>query len=103
MEKQKISFNMEICQWLKQISFLSAMWLRKFMLSIATLATQLDMAQFYGTGAEALVTARGDGTAIALYPEAARYSLIADLPPLAPSPLYGREADAKTIAERAAS
>ncbi|WP_180275812.1 tRNA (adenosine(37)-N6)-threonylcarbamoyltransferase complex dimerization subunit type 1 TsaB [Sphingobium sp. IP1] len=70
---------------------------------IATLATQLDMAQFYGTGAEALVTARGDGTAIALYPEAARYNLIAELPPLAPSPLYGREADAKTIAERAAS
>ena len=70
---------------------------------IATLAAQLDQPRIYGTGAEALVTARGQGTAITLYPQAAHYGLIADRSPLPPSPLYGREADAKTIAERAAS
>lgn len=70
---------------------------------IAALAAQIDASRFYGTGAEALVTARGDGAAITLYPDAASYGLIGDLPPLPPSPYYGRGADAKTIAERAAS
>jgi tRNA threonylcarbamoyl adenosine modification protein YeaZ len=70
---------------------------------IALLAEQLDASTFYGTGAEALVTARGTGTAIAIYPDAAEYPLIADLPPLPPSPIYGRGADAMTMAERAGS
>lgn len=70
---------------------------------IAELATILDAAVFYGTGAEALVTARGDGMAVSLYPDAADYGLIAELEPLPPSPIYGRGADAKTMAERAAS
>jgi tRNA threonylcarbamoyl adenosine modification protein YeaZ len=70
---------------------------------IALLAEQLDASIFYGTGAEALVTARGAGTAVAIYPDAADYPLIADLPPLPPSPIYGRGADAMTMAERAAS
>ncbi|BBD97299.1 tRNA (adenosine(37)-N6)-threonylcarbamoyltransferase complex dimerization subunit type 1 TsaB [Sphingobium amiense] len=71
--------------------------------AIAALARQLDASFFYGTGAEALVTARGAGTAITLYPDAANYPLIADLPPLPPSPVYGRAADAKTMAERASA
>lgn len=70
---------------------------------IAELATTLCADLFYGTGAEALVTARGGGTAVSLYPDAADYGLIAGLEPLPPSPIYGRGADAKTIAERAAS
>ena len=70
---------------------------------IDMLATQIDTTRFYGSGAQALVTAKGSGTAIALYPDAADYPLIEDLPLLAPSPIYGRGADAMTMAERAAS
>lgn len=70
---------------------------------IAQLAQQIDMSLFYGTGAEALVTARGSGAAINIYPDAADYPLIAALPALPPSPIYGRGADAMTMAERAAS
>lgn len=70
---------------------------------IETLATQIDATRFYGSGAQALVTAKGSGTAVAVYPDAADYPLIAGLPPLAPSPIYGRGADAMTMAERAAS
>lgn len=70
---------------------------------IATLARQIDSATFYGTGAEALVTARGHGAAVNLYPDAADFPLIAAVPSLSPSPVYGRGADAKTMAERAAS
>lgn len=70
---------------------------------IADLAQDIEADSFYGTGAEALVTARGAGAAIALYPDAADYALIAGLPPLPPSPIYGRGADAMTLAERAAS
>ena len=61
------------------------------------------MPVFYGTGGEALVTARGEGAAVNIYPDAVDYRLIAHLPPLAPSPIYGRGADAMTMAERAAS
>lgn len=70
---------------------------------IDTIASQIDADIFYGSGAQALVTARGSGTAVAIYPDAADYPLIAALPPLAPSPIYGRGADAMTMAERAAS
>jgi len=70
---------------------------------IAALAQQLDAANIYGTGAEALVTARGHGTAITLYPHATDYPLIQSLPPLPPTPIYGRGADAKPMAERAPS
>lgn len=68
---------------------------------IAELARQLGHSVIYGTGAEALVTARGNGTAVTLYPDAADYSLLADLPPLPPKPLYCRDADARPMAERA--
>lgn len=70
---------------------------------IAELAERIDADVFYGTGAEALVTARGRGTAVSLYPDAADYPLIAALPPLPASPIYGRGADATTMAERARS
>lgn len=70
---------------------------------IATLAEQIDVATVYGTGAEALITARGHGTAVTLYPDAADHPLIATLPALPPVPIYGRGADARTMAERAAS
>ena len=70
---------------------------------VATLAAQIDSATFYGTGAEALITARGHGAAVNLYPDAADFPLIAALPALPPSPIYGRGADAMTMAERAAS
>ncbi|PJG46897.1 tRNA (adenosine(37)-N6)-threonylcarbamoyltransferase complex dimerization subunit type 1 TsaB [Sphingobium sp. LB126] len=69
---------------------------------IATLAQKLDQPLLYGTGAEALVTARGHGTAINLYPDAADYPLIAAQPALPPSPVYCRGADARPMAERAA-
>ena len=70
---------------------------------IATLATLLDAPTLYGTGAEALVTARGHGAAVNLYPDAADYPLIAAQTALPPTPIYGRGADARTMAERAAS
>ena len=70
---------------------------------IPTLAAQISAPVIYGTGAEALITARGSGAALTIYPDAADHPLIADLPPLPWTPLYGRGADAKTIAERAAS
>lgn len=70
---------------------------------IVQLAQLLDTPTLYGTGAEALVTARGYGAAITLYPDATDYPLIDRLAPLPPSPIYGRGADAKTMAERATS
>lgn len=69
---------------------------------IATLARQLDHPVIYGTGAEALVTARGHGAAVSLYPDSVDYPLIAGLSALPPSPIYCRGADARPMAERAA-
>ncbi|HAF40498.1 MAG TPA: tRNA (adenosine(37)-N6)-threonylcarbamoyltransferase complex dimerization subunit type 1 TsaB [Sphingobium sp.] len=70
---------------------------------IAALAERIDATTIFGTGAEALVTARGSGAAATLYPDAGDFMLIADLAPLPPVPIYGRGADARTMAERAAS
>lgn len=67
---------------------------------ITALAAQIDHPIIYGTGAEALVTARGHGTAVSLYPRATGYPLIATLPALPPSPIYCRDADARPMAER---
>lgn len=67
---------------------------------IAALATMIDHPVIYGTGAEALVTARGHGTAVSLYPDSADYPLIAALPSLPPSPIYCRDADAKPMPMR---
>jgi len=65
---------------------------------IATLAALLDAPVLYGTGAEALVTARGHGSAISLYPDAAAFPLLGPQSPLPVRPLYGREADARPMA-----
>ena len=70
---------------------------------IAQLADMIDAPTFYGTGAEMLVTARGHGVAVNLYPNAIDFPLIAALPALPATPIYGRGADAMTMAERAAS
>ena len=70
---------------------------------IATLAAQMDQPIIYGTGAEALVTARGHGLAINLYPDSVDYPLIANLPTLTPSPIYCRDADARPMAAPAPS
>ncbi len=64
---------------------------------IAALATMLDQPVIYGTGAEALVTARGHGAAVNLYPNATDFPLIAHQPSLPPSPLYCRDADAQPM------
>lgn len=68
---------------------------------IAGLAAILSHETVHGTGAEALVTARGRGTAMALYPDARAWPLIQALPALPPSPFYGREADARPMEPRA--
>lgn len=65
---------------------------------IATLAAQMDQPIIYGTGAEALVTARGHGLAVNRYPDSVDYPLIAGLPALSPSPIYCRDADARPMA-----
>lgn len=70
---------------------------------ITTLAQMLDHETIYGTGAEALVTVRGHGTAISLYPDSAHYPLIAGSPALPPSPIYCRDADAQPMQARAPS
>lgn len=70
---------------------------------IAQLAAQLDSPVIYGTGAEALVAARGSGTPMVLHPDARAFPLLpAEALLLPPRPLYGRGADAMTIAERLA-
>lgn len=65
---------------------------------IADLARNIDSPAYYGTGAEALVTARGNGSAICLHPDARDYMLIAQDTPCPVHPLYGRGADAKPMA-----
>ncbi|MEJ7935176.1 tRNA (adenosine(37)-N6)-threonylcarbamoyltransferase complex dimerization subunit type 1 TsaB [Sphingobium sp. AN558] len=68
---------------------------------IPLLALQLDVPLLYGTGAEAFVTARGHGSAISLYPDAADYPWIADLDTLPATPIYGRGADARPLRPQA--
>lgn len=48
-----------------------------------------------GSQAEALVAARGFGTALALLPDAREFGLLPESALLPPSPLYGRAPDAK--------
>lgn len=68
---------------------------------IAELAQSLLNPVIHGSGAEALIGARGHGQAIPLLPDAQWFSLLpataADLPP---RPIYGRGADAKPMAAR---
>lgn len=66
---------------------------------IALLAAQIDTPTVYGSGAAALVAARGSGTAIPVEPDSAAWPLLpAAASNLPPRPLYGRGADAKPMA-----
>lgn len=66
---------------------------------IPQLARMLDMENVYGTGAEALVAARGWGTAVPLHPDSGDFArLPAHLAALPPIPVYGRGADARPMA-----
>jgi tRNA threonylcarbamoyladenosine biosynthesis protein TsaB len=68
---------------------------------ISELAGMIDAPLLHGSGAQALVGARGHGTAMPMHPDAASFALLppglADLPP---HPLYGRGADARPMANR---
>ena len=55
-----------------------------------------------GDAAVALVANRGQGVAIDLLPDAAHWHLIATLPALSASPVYGRAPDAKLPKGKAA-
>ncbi len=65
---------------------------------IADLTQRLDGAVIHGSGAAALVAARGWGDAITLHPDAGDFPLLApSLANLPPSPVYVRGADAKPM------
>lgn len=75
---------------------------------IAQLADRIDAPTCYGSGAQKLIEARGDRSnaerdeAIALLPDARCIGLLAPAEiALAPSPVYGRDADATPMAARA--
>jgi tRNA threonylcarbamoyladenosine biosynthesis protein TsaB len=53
-----------------------------------------------GDAAEDLATIRGSGSATHILPDARQWILIADMPPLPPTPIYGRAPDAKLPAAR---
>lgn len=65
---------------------------------IAELALLLADERVFGTGAQALVTARGSGEAMPMHPDAASFP---KLPPalaqFPPRPIYGRGADARPM------
>lgn len=68
---------------------------------IATLAMMVDDPVVYGTGAASLVAARGHGHAVDIDVLATHYSLLGPHRDyLPPSPIYGRGADATTMADR---
>lgn len=67
---------------------------------IADLAERLPCQTIFGTGAMALVEARGWGQATLVYPDARAAPLIEGKATLAPRPLYGRGADAQPMALR---
>ncbi|MGE4430754.1 MAG: tRNA (adenosine(37)-N6)-threonylcarbamoyltransferase complex dimerization subunit type 1 TsaB [Sphingobium sp.] len=68
---------------------------------IVRLAETLDAPILYGTGAAAVVDARGHGKAVPLHPDARRLPLLPQrLLSDDPTPLYGRGADAVPLAAR---
>ncbi|MDF0541557.1 tRNA (adenosine(37)-N6)-threonylcarbamoyltransferase complex dimerization subunit type 1 TsaB [Sphingobium sp. H39-3-25] len=68
---------------------------------IAELAQSLPDAIVHGSGAEALVAARGHGQAIPLLPDARWFALLPmEAAALPPRPIYGRGADAKPMTAR---
>lgn len=67
---------------------------------ITALAEQLACHAIHGTGAQALVEARGWGEATLVYPDARLVPLIEGMATFAPRPIYGRGADAQPMADR---
>ncbi|AUW58678.1 tRNA (adenosine(37)-N6)-threonylcarbamoyltransferase complex dimerization subunit type 1 TsaB [Sphingobium sp. SCG-1] len=67
---------------------------------IATLASTLSDEVVYGSGAKALVSARGYGTAVDVEANSLCYPLINVGAALPLTPVYGRGADAKPMADR---
>lgn len=67
---------------------------------ISVLAGQLACHAIYGTGAQALIEARGWGEATLVYPDARLVPLIEGIATFAPRPIYGRGADAQPMAVR---
>ncbi|HEX7872660.1 MAG TPA: tRNA (adenosine(37)-N6)-threonylcarbamoyltransferase complex dimerization subunit type 1 TsaB [Sphingobium sp.] len=66
---------------------------------VADLPGTLQDARVYGSAARALVEARGWGEAFDTFPDAAAYPLLPDAHRgLAPTAIYGRDADAKPMA-----
>jgi len=70
---------------------------------IAELAARVDDPVIYGSGAQALVDARGHGTAVPVDADSASFPALPDDALLAPTPVYGRGADAKPMAVRTGS
>lgn len=68
---------------------------------IADVAALLDMPTCYGSGAAALVAARGFGEAISLHPDAAHFLSLPASALMQATPLYVRGADAQPMAARA--
>ncbi|HKX23054.1 MAG TPA: tRNA (adenosine(37)-N6)-threonylcarbamoyltransferase complex dimerization subunit type 1 TsaB [Rhizorhapis sp.] len=66
---------------------------------ILELARTLNEHHVFGTGAAALVEARGAGEAVSCHPDAANYPILPTaLTTLPPRPIYGRGADARPMA-----
>jgi tRNA threonylcarbamoyladenosine biosynthesis protein TsaB len=65
---------------------------------ITVLADRVSHQTVYGSGADALVTARGHGNAISLFPDSRLFPYLPAGSMLPPRPLYGRGADAKPMA-----
>lgn len=68
---------------------------------IAALAARASADVIYGSGAEALCAARGNGLAVSLLPDSRLFFDIPEYAMLPPHPLYGRGADAKPMAAEA--
>jgi len=69
----------------------------------AILASRVSSPAIYGSGAEALIAARGFGEAAPLLPDARLFPHLTDIASLPARPLYGRGADAKPMAAQAGS
>ena len=69
----------------------------------AILASRVSSPAIYGSGAEALIAARGFGEAAPLLPDARLFPHLTDIASLPARPLYGRGADAKLMAAQAGS
>lgn len=71
---------------------------------IAALASELSHELIYGTGAQTLVATRGWGASVPMEPDSRNFSrLSAGDYAMPASPIYGRSADAKPMADRSST